>query len=219
MNRRVGKIAAFIVLVMLALAGQVSAQGRGRRPQAPPIRPPASPSTFRATGVPNPATTPGVFINRSPSRRAQRSFILAQPYFGFYAPYVSPVSPVIAAPIYPEPVYVPSASAQRESELAVEVQRLSHQVEQLRREQALAPPAALPPPQPAPTPAAQPTPSTPKVLIFRDGSRKVFYSYMVSGEALWVTDPGNSTKIPLADLDLEATERENRGQGLRFLRR
>jgi hypothetical protein len=116
-------------------------------------------------------------------------------------------------------LYVPSAPAQRESVLAAEVQRLSRQVEQLRQEQALAPPATPLPPQPIPTPAAQSTPSTPKVLIFRDGRRIVFYSYMVSSQALWISDSGNSMRIRLADLDLEAMDKENSARGLRLLGR
>jgi hypothetical protein len=44
----------------------------------------------------------------------------------------------------------------------------------------------------------------------------VFYSYMVSSQTLRVSDPGNSMRIPLADLDLEAMEEENRGRGLRL---
>jgi hypothetical protein len=216
MNRRIGNVAILIVIVTLAAAGHANAQGRGRGHRAPPT-PPSSSSTFVL--VPNPATTPGLFTDRPPARRAQRSFVLPQPYLGFYAPYVAPVSPYIAAPISPNPVYVPSVPAPRESELSAEVQRLSRQVEQLRQEQALAQPAMPLPPQPVFTPAAPSTPSTPKVLIFRDGRRSVFYSYMVSSETLWISDPGNSVRIPLADLDLEAMEKENSGRGLRLLQR
>jgi hypothetical protein len=200
-------------MVTLAAAGHANAQSRGRGHRAPPT--PPSSSTFVL--VPNPATTPGLFTDRAPAWRARRSFVLPQPYLGFYAPYIAPVSPYFPAPISPEPVYVPSAPAQRESVLTAEVQRLSRQVEQLRQEQALAPPAATPlPPQPVPTPAAQSTPSTPKVLIFRDGRRSLFYNYMVSSETLWIGDSGNSLRIPLADLNLEAMEKENSGRGLRL---
>jgi hypothetical protein len=218
MNRRIGNVAVFIVMVTLTAAGHATAQNRGRGQRAP-TTPPSSSSTFVL--VPNPATTPGLFTDRAPAWRARRSFVFPQPYLGFYAPYVAPVSPYIAAPISPEPVYlpVPSVPAQRESELSAEVQRLSRQVEELRQEQALAPPATPLPPQPVSAPAAQSTPSTPKVLIFRDGRRSVFYNYMVSSETLWISDPGNSTRIPLADLDLEAMEKENSGRGLRLLQR
>lgn len=211
MNRRIGNVAVFLVVVTLAGAGHAKAQSRGRGhrpPTAPPSSPPPS-STFVL--VPNPLTTPGLFTDREPAWRPQRSFMFPQPYLGYYAPYIAPISPVVAAPISPAPV--------RESELTAEVQRLSRQVEQLRQEQAVAQPASPPPPPPVPAPAAQSTPSTPKVLIYRDGRRVVFYSYMVSSQTLWISDPGNSMRVSLADLDLEAMEKENSGRGLRLPQR
>jgi hypothetical protein len=53
-------------------------------------------------------------------------------------------------------------------------------------------------------------------LIFRDGRRMSILNYAIVGQTLWVLDEQNSTKIPLSDLNLEATQKENRGQGVRF---
>jgi hypothetical protein len=56
----------------------------------------------------------------------------------------------------------------------------------------------------------------PVVLIFKDGHRMEIQNYAIIGQTMWVLDERNSTKIPLSDLDLNATQSENRGRGLRF---
>jgi hypothetical protein len=107
----------------------------------------------------------------------------------------------------------PSVS-QNEIDLVGQVERLSREIEQLRIEQAEAAArqaAALSalPQEPAP-------PAPPTTLIFRDGRRMSIQNYAIVGQTLWVLDEQNSTKIPLSELDLEATQKENRGQGVRF---
>ena len=52
--------------------------------------------------------------------------------------------------------------------------------------------------------------------IFRDGHQLEIQNYAIIGQTLWVLDERNSTKIALSDLDLSATDRENRARGLRF---
>jgi hypothetical protein len=93
------------------------------------------------------------------------------------------------------------------------VQQLSEQIEQLREQQALA--ASQPPPPPAP--AAPEAPPTPTTLVFRDGHRMSILNYAIVGETLWVLDENRSDRIPLSDLNLDATQRENRSRGVRFL--
>jgi hypothetical protein len=44
-------------------------------------------------------------------------------------------------------------------------------------------------------------------------------NYMIAGQTLWVVDEQEATKIPLSDLDLDATRRENQANGVRFLLR
>jgi len=41
-------------------------------------------------------------------------------------------------------------------------------------------------------------------------------NYAIVGQILWVLDENAATKISVADLDLDATQRENRQRGLRF---
>jgi hypothetical protein len=104
---------------------------------------------------------------------------------------------------------------QNELELTYEVQRLSREIEQLRQEQAAATLRQLTPQAPPPPPARE-TPATPAILVFRDGRRLSIQNYAIVGQTLWVLDEQTSTKVPLSDLDLEATQKENRDQGVRF---
>ncbi len=54
------------------------------------------------------------------------------------------------------------------------------------------------------------------VLVFRDGHRMEIQNYAIVGQTLWVFEERVATKILLSDLDLDATQRENRGSGLRL---
>ena len=77
-------------------------------------------------------------------------------------------------------------------------------------------PASSPSAGKAPQAQAQSAPGTPTVLIFRDGHREEIQNYAIIGTTLWVLDERNSTKISVFDLDLDATQKENRSRGLRF---
>jgi hypothetical protein len=143
---------------------------------------------------------------------------------GYYSPFYSPFgySPypgyagsIYGAPAYSEPAYAPStqqsAVGQNEVDLAYQVGRLSQEVEQLQQNirtyQA-----------PVPTPSAgNAQPAVPVVLVFRDGRRMEIQNYAIIGQTLWVLDERTSTKFPLSDLDLDATQAENRSRGIRFL--
>jgi hypothetical protein len=122
------------------------------------------------------------------------------------------------ASVYSEPAYAaPAASApavgQAEVDLAYQVGRLSQEIEQLRQQQA---PASPTPPPPQSQAAPQQRTFTPTVLVFLDGHRMEIQNYAIVGETLWVLDERVATKIPLSDLDLDATQRENRGTGFRL---
>jgi hypothetical protein len=142
--------------------------------------------------------------------------------YGYYPGYYNPFSPQYfysdpsvgaqaysyAEPSYAAPYQAPEAPAvsQNESELSYEVGRLSAEIEQLRQQQAQL--QAPPPPQAL-------SPNT--VLIFRDGHHVEIQNYAIVGQTLWVLEERNSSKIPLSDLDLDATQKENRARGLRFV--
>jgi len=96
-------------------------------------------------------------------------------------------------------------------DLAYQVGRLSQEIEQLRQQQTIT--SYTQPPAPSQVAAEQ---RTPTVLVFRDGRRMEIQNYAIVGQTLWVFDERAATKIPLSDLDLDATQKENRGSGFRF---
>ena len=143
----------------------------------------------------------------------QPRVLFTQPYLGFYDPFwTAPIytQPAYVAPVQVGPSYVEPSVSQAEVDLAYEVQRLSREVEQLRLEQSAAAPRQLAPPPPE-------RPAVPVVLVFRDGRRQSIMNYAIVGQTLWVLDELNSVRIPLSDLDLDATQRANPGQGLRLV--
>ena len=69
--------------------------------------------------------------------------------------------------------------------------------------------------RPQATAAAKADPAT--VLVFRDQHQQEITSYAISRGTLWVlSDHAVAKKIPLADLDLEATAKANDERGVEF---
>ena len=190
------------------------------RPMAPSVNPPVS-GFARSNQFP-------AFRSSRPFVRSPRSVIVTPGLgFGGYG-YYSPYNPYYGDPFYPysypyspysDPYSQPSYAApqgpddsgagQQNDALSYEVGRLSQEVESLRQQQAAQGMAPRPVPQAS-------GPVTPVVLVFRDGHRMEIQNYAIIGQTLWVLDETNSSKIPLADLDLDTTQRENRARGLRF---
>ena len=70
----------------------------------------------------------------------------------------------------------------------------------------------------APSPADDP-PSPiipPTVLVFRDQHQLEVQNYAIVGQTLWNFAPQRTQKIPLADLDLAATQKANDDRGVTF---
>jgi len=200
------------------LAGNLCAQGRGGGFRGPGIG--------RSMGTPGAAQRPAfVFHPSQPvgrpfigsprfgGFRGQRTIVVADPFIGGYSPYFFG-TPFYTPPAYPEPTYYTAPVNQNEINLSDEVRRLTEEVERLRQEQALAlsrqslsaPPPAVPGPPPIPT-----------TLVFRDGRRMMVENYAIVGQSLWILDEKSSARISLAELDLDATQRENNSKGVRFL--
>jgi hypothetical protein len=236
MNRKARTIIVGTVFALILLTAQLLGQGRGgghaggmgrvgpaQAPRAV-FNSPTSVGT-RSTFAGHPThptppfvTAPGTLGPRIiHARQVQRGFIAPQPFAGFYSPYFW--GPSYYPPAYIEPGYpysTPPAETQSNDDLSFQVQRLSEQIEELRQEQALAAErqaalSAPPPPPPVPEP-----PPIPLTLVFRDGHRMMILNYAVVGQTLWVLDEGSSTRIPLSDLDVTATQNLNRGQGMRL---
>ena len=129
-------------------------------------------------------------------------FLFAQPVF---VPY-----PVYTAPSYQVAEQTSSAVTDRYSDLAGEVGRLTSEIEQLRQEQALRAQARQVPPEPSPLAEE----NTPTILVFRDGHRSEVRNYAIVGKTLWAFTEQRARKIPVSDLDVEATKKVNAGRGV-----
>jgi len=75
-----------------------------------------------------------------------------------------------------------------------------------------APPANQDPP--APEPPEQP--QAPTLLVFKDGHQLEVGNYAIVGATLFDLAPGHARRIALADLDLEATRKQNDDRGVIF---
>jgi len=68
-------------------------------------------------------------------------------------------------------------------------------------------------PAPEPTPVAE-QPET--LLVFKDGHHIELQNYAIIGDMLYDMTPGHSRKVLLADLDLDATTKQNDDRGIDF---
>src|SRR5215475_9220792 len=231
MTRRFTTILLATLLLPTIIPAGLSAQGRGLHRGGAvgavraPVSSPRSTSVFRippvvTPGLGTPRVSPVAPVVNAPRvfGHPQRRAFIQQPFFGFSSPFYSSFyspylydTPYYTSPDYLGQTYVPPEVSQNEAELSYQVQQLSQEVQQLRDQQALASQ-----PSPPPAPAVPEPPPTPTTLVFRDGHRLSIMNYAIVEETLWVLDENRSDKIPLSDLNLEATEKENRSHGVRF---
>jgi hypothetical protein len=64
--------------------------------------------------------------------------------------------------------------------------------------------------------ATTPEPLEPTTLVFKDGHKLEVGNYAIIGQTLFDMTPGHARKVPLSDLDLEATRRTNDEHGVAF---
>jgi hypothetical protein len=70
---------------------------------------------------------------------------------------------------------------------------------------------------PAAPPVDTPVPDQPQtVLVFKDGHQLEVQNYAVIGDTLYDLSPGHHHKIPLAELDLTSTSKQNDDRGIDF---
>lgn len=98
---------------------------------------------------------------------------------------------------------------------SLEQQRMWHQEEEDGDQDAYAPPRRS---QPAPAQeSSNPAPLTPPtVLVFRDQHKQDVQNYAIVGQTLWDFEPQRTQKIPLSDLDVQATIKANDDRGVTF---
>jgi hypothetical protein len=65
-------------------------------------------------------------------------------------------------------------------------------------------------------PADPDPPQEPTLLVFKDGRKLELLNYAIIGATLFDLTPGHPRKVALADLDLEATRKQNDDRGVTF---
>ena len=100
---------------------------------------------------------------------------------------------------------------EQDPQLAAQLGNLAGEVEMMREDQAQrdfrgapAPPAAVEEKPPA------------TLFVYRDGHQVEVQNYAILGKTLWVFSEKATRRVPLADLDLAATERANEARGIDF---
>jgi hypothetical protein len=102
-----------------------------------------------------------------------------------------------------------NGSNSNDIQLAMQMQRLSDEMESMRDEQRQANAARN---SGASLSAHQPAEST--TFVFRDGHHIATQNYAITGQTLWVLSEHAAKKVSLADLDVVATEQANAANGV-----
>jgi hypothetical protein len=118
-----------------------------------------------------------------------------------------------APPTYPSDVYLgaPSGGGYAQDEYAAndatqsQIQQLQGQVSQLQAQAA----------NRAPSPKFEEIHSD-TVLVYKDGRKQEIQNYAIVGKTLWIMNENRATKVPLSDLNLAATKRDNEERGIDF---
>ena len=134
------------------------------------------------------------------------------------APYSLPPADVFQPFVYALEPYGPIQAisprdSKRINELLYEVKRLTRKVQRLREAQSQSGRSLQNPPE---LPQSTEETSLPVVLVFHDGRRMEVQGYASVGQTLWAVTEQSSTKIPITDLDVEATQKLNADRGVRF---
>jgi len=123
------------------------------------------------------------------------------PYYSYYQPTSVPDE---------EP---PAAVVEQDNSLVRQVERLSDEVEMLREDQTTR--DDLRPSSVAPQKVAEEK-SASTVFVYRDGHQVETQNYAILGKTLWVFAGETTRKIPLADLNIDATRKLNDERGIDF---
>jgi hypothetical protein len=137
---------------------------------------------------------------------------------GAFGPYGYGYIPGFSSDLYypqqqqqPQPAVVSSDNS-NDVQLAVQMQRLTDEVEQLRDEQARQA-AARQPPAPGTSMSALP-PEVLTTFIFRDGHHLTAQNYAIAGQTLWIFSEHTAKRISLTEIDLAATQQANAANGV-----
>jgi hypothetical protein len=145
------------------------------------------------------------------------TFIVPQvvyPY-PYYAPayYDQPAAESAYTVVQGDRGYQQGASAQQVQQLMDEVERLRSEMQERDREVAR---ANQPPSRGYTTPTVQELPLA-TTLVFRGGRQMEIRNYAIVGSTIWIFNEQAAKKVPLTQLDLEATKRVNADKGILFV--
>lgn len=136
------------------------------------------------------------------------------PFYPGYYPFYSGFSDYSYYPPPAAPAEVAYGNENNHDvELAMAVQRLSDQVEDLRDEQRGLHQVYPAPAAPGTSMSAVP-PAASTIFVFHDGRRMIAKNYAITGQTLWIFDEHAAHKYLLSDLDRAATERTNSTNGV-----
>jgi len=108
----------------------------------------------------------------------------------------------------------PSQDEQYQTGLANEMNAQNQQRMQEQGDQDLYAGSAPRPPRSEHEELNEAAPAT--VLVFRDEHKQEIHNYAIVGQTLWNFNPQHTQKIPLSDLDIPATTKENDEHGVDF---
>jgi hypothetical protein len=133
-------------------------------------------------------------------------------FYPFGYSYYYPSYPITYA-AYPSYDY--SASSYQQVEILRELNLLTDEVERLREQQetlSYAPRSG----QTQPQAATKSEPARATVLVFRDKHTQEVQNYAIVGQTLWIFNEQQARKMPLSQLDLDATAKSNEERGVEF---
>lgn len=131
------------------------------------------------------------------------------PYYGYYAG----IDPYWWWDSYSS--YNEDDARERDEAAQMNAENLDEQQSLREQDQdAYARPMGRPRPQAQTSERADADPPT--VLVFRDQHKLEIHNYAIVGQMLWSFGPQRTEKIPLANLDLPATEKANDERGVEF---
>jgi hypothetical protein len=139
-----------------------------------------------------------------------RQFYSGRPGFGVQPVYPSWLPSAGYETDQPAP---PAVEPEQDSPLAAQVGNLATEVEMMRQDQARRDSRGAPSTE-IPAAAAEKPPAT--LLVYRDGHQVEVQNYAILGKTLWIFSAQTTRRVPLADLDLTATQRVNGDRGVDF---
>lgn len=153
----------------------------------------------------NPFFFPGTCFNGVFDPFCRNGFFFGSSFGWPYDPFLSGFSSF--PPEQQQPVVVEQDGNSRE--LALEVQELSDEIQAMRDEERTRESRNT-----ASNQAASRDDGPNATLVFRDGLQLSVRNYAIAGDTIWVLDEHKAQKIPIAKLDVAATEQVNARNGV-----